>query len=76
MYPSDRQMYPWGYMYPRLGTAGVVENDLNCHIAMRIFLGCRQKKLLLRKWTTAKVISSYCIFSTVLNRMLYYWSKS
>jgi len=18
--PSDRQMYPWGYMYPRLGT--------------------------------------------------------
>jgi len=19
--PSDRQMYPWGYMYPRLGTS-------------------------------------------------------
>jgi len=22
--PSDRQMYPWGYMYPRLGIPAVV----------------------------------------------------
>jgi len=44
MYPSDRQIYPWGYMYPRLGTAGVVKNDLNCHIAMRIFFRMSSKK--------------------------------
>jgi len=23
--PSDRQMYPWGYMYPRLGISGLDE---------------------------------------------------
>jgi len=24
--PSDRQTYPWGYMYPRLGTSGIYSN--------------------------------------------------
>ena len=24
--PSDRQMYPWGYMYPRLGTPALEES--------------------------------------------------
>jgi len=23
MYPADRQMYPWGYMYPRLRTSAI-----------------------------------------------------
>jgi len=23
--PSDKEMYPWGYMYPRLGTPGLVQ---------------------------------------------------
>jgi len=26
--PSDRQMYPWGYMYPRLGTPGLTQRTL------------------------------------------------
>jgi len=25
--PSERQMYPWGYMYPRLGTPDLDVND-------------------------------------------------
>jgi len=38
--PSDRQMYPWGYMYPRLGTPGLnlrIKMDWVCKGAIDYF---------------------------------------
>ena len=30
--PLDRQMYPWGYMYPRLGTPELSNIKARCYI--------------------------------------------
>jgi len=27
--PPDRQMYPWGYMYPRLGTPDLLQTTVH-----------------------------------------------
>jgi len=35
--PSDRQMYPWGYMYPRLGTP-----DLEQVTSLSVWLDVRR----------------------------------
>jgi len=33
--PSDRQMYPWEYMYPRLGTSGTEDQNMMSCAALK-----------------------------------------
>ena len=45
--PSDRKMYPWGYMYPRLGTSGLE----SCSARNKIHLNNKQKPEITNKNT-------------------------